>query len=269
MFVGCNSVKLNSHWKDSPILVDGQTRDWDNAPRQTFEKPRISIAAINDDSTLYLMLHTNDDEFQQMLMRSGITLWFDSTARKKKEFGYSFRAAGMNMPDHDKRRPPNDGEEKWNDKAMMPGGMQPEGLYVLLGESRRSIPVIKEAPYAPTACLKSEGFGYTFELSVPLALCATEYEIGAAPGSIISVCIDLTSGRPKMKHQGNEGGPGGGGPGENPGMGSGPPGGGGRGGPGGGNGGGPGGREKGGKESDLPSEIWVWITLAEPVASME
>jgi hypothetical protein len=297
--VGCRGIQIASYWPATPILIDGHSQDWDNVPRQVIKKSGISCGVCNTDSSLCLLIRTTDEQLGRTIQQQGLTLWFDSTGKKKKTFGFSYRGKGPNMRGYMYQRPSGEKQDEQSgpppiagvsgersNPPSMPKDMPSQaGLALLLNPKAERIPIRADDMNPPIAELLSEGVGYTFELSVPLSVTEAKYSIPACAGSVISIGIDFSGGETLMKRgqpdsgsgRGNSGGwgqpggdrpEGGGGPGgmqgpEGNGGSFGPPGGGGGGGQG-----GPGGRSRSGSAdqkagNSVPLETWVQITLAQ------
>ena len=89
---GCKSKEIQSKWTGEEILVDGIISEWESFPIEYFENPRIHLSAVNNADNLYVRIGFADQALAGMFMRTGITLWFDKNAKKKKLFGLRYRA---------------------------------------------------------------------------------------------------------------------------------------------------------------------------------
>jgi hypothetical protein len=266
-------ARLDSRWLESPVTVDGSPVDWPG-PLVPFNDEPVSIAAANDGDSMYLVLTASDRNARMQILRRGLIVWFDAGAKDKKRFGLKFPiGTGLSEEDFRGRRRGGDGSSRTGDHEGSPregtpregtppqdAPIEPPNRLEILGSSKddaRSFTADK-APGIEVKMAQAEGL-LTYELKVPLAANdAHPYGIGAKPGAMISVGLEM----PKLElpeGRGREGG-GRGGPG------------GGMGGPGGGMGGfgggmgGRGGRPRGGdvQRGEQPKALngWVAVQLA-------
>jgi hypothetical protein len=266
-------ARLDSRWLESPVTVDGSPVDWPG-PLVPFNDEPVSIAAANDGDSMYLVLTASDRNARMQILRRGLIVWFDAGGKDKKRFGLKFPiGTGLSEEDFRGRRRGGDGPSRTGDHEGSPregapregtppqdAPIEPPNRLEILGSSKddaRSFTADK-APGIEVKMAQAEGL-LTYELKVPLAANdAHPYGIGAKPGAMISVGLEM----PKLElpeGRGREGG-GRGGPG------------GGMGGPGGGMGGfgggmgGRGGRPRGGdvQRGEQPKALngWVAVQLA-------
>jgi hypothetical protein len=264
-------ARLDSRWLESPVTVDGSPVDWPG-PLVPFNDEPVSIAAANDGESMYLVLTASDRNARMQILRRGLIVWFDAGGKDKKRFGLEFPiGTGLNEEDFRGRRHgggAGDGSSRTGDREGPPregtpqegtapqdAPVEPPNRLEILGSSKddaRSFTADK-APGIEVKVAQAEGL-LTYELKVPLvANDAHPYGIGAKPGALISVGLEM----PKLELPGGRGGPGGG-------MGG--PGGGGMGGFGGmgGRGGGhrPGGNYERGEQQPKALNGWVAVQLA-------
>jgi len=273
LVTGCSSAeKIISTWPTDAIQIDGQNKDWEKSV-QTFAKEKYSIGFKNDDKYLYICFTTNDRDKISKIMRSGLTVAFNSPENDKRDYSIVFpvvapsggpgkgqagQSGNMEMPSREGAAP--SGESS----SQKPGGSMPQGKggssYKDILEKQLNFNLI-EQDYTNSISLKnSEGIllkmdavndFLVYEMKIPLATAKSSFPVGAMPGEKIYVKMEIA--QAKMPSGGNKpggsgdsqggggmGGPGGGGGGMgSPGGGMGGPGGGGgsMGGPGGGRGG--------------------------------
>jgi hypothetical protein len=263
-------ARLDSRWLESPVAVDGSPVDWPG-PLVSFNDEPVSIAAANDGDSMFLVLTSSDRAARMQILRRGLIVWFDSGGKDKKRFGLKFpvgigfseeefrgrRGGDSSSRTGDREGPPHEGASGSGAPHDPPADV-PNRLEIL-GSSKddaRSFTADK-APGIEVKVGQAEGL-LTYELKVPLvANDAHPYAIGAKPGGVVSVGLEM----PKLElpaMRGREGGGSGGG------MGG--PGGGRIGGFGGGMGG-MGGRRRGGDgeerpEPPKPLNGWVAVQLA-------
>jgi len=95
--LGCGgSLKLDSHWRDRVISVDGKHEEWQEG-MNFVEKENVAVGFFNDEDYLYVSMTTSNRDIQRQFMAMGFTIWFDSNGGKKKEFGILFPVGMMEM----------------------------------------------------------------------------------------------------------------------------------------------------------------------------
>jgi hypothetical protein len=82
--------RLESHWRDREIVIDGDNGDWAGPLAAVDDKHPITAAVANDDRFLYLVLSTADAMARRQIMRQGLIVWFDPAGGDKKHFGIKF-----------------------------------------------------------------------------------------------------------------------------------------------------------------------------------
>ena len=227
-------ARLDSRWLDSPVTVDGSALDWPG-PLVPFNDEPVSIGAANDGESMFVVLTASERAARMQIVRRGLIVWFDSGGKDKKRFGLKFPiGAGFSEEDFRGRRrgggsgdgssrggdgegPPREGTQR--DAPPPPprpaDPPDPPNRLEVLGSSKddaRSFTADK-APGIEVKLGQAEGL-LTYELKVPLAANdAHPYGIGAKPGAVISVGLEM----PKLempegrgREGGGRGGPGGG-----------------------------------------------------------
>jgi hypothetical protein len=260
-------ARLDSRWPASPVTVDGSPADWPG-PLVPFNDQPVSMAAVNDGESLFVVLTASDRTARMQILRQGLIVWFDAAGKDRKRFGMKF-PIGVGLSEEDfrgRRRGGGEAPSGSGDREAPPRGGAPQDASIeppnrleILGSSKddaRSFTADK-APGIEVKVGQAEG-QLTYELRVPLeSNDAHPYAVGARPGALISVGLEM----PKFERPEGRGREGGGGGGGRRGPGGGGMGGGGIGGIGGGMGrGGGGGRDR--PEQPKPLGGWVELQLA-------
>ena len=110
--LGASSKKqrIDSHWKDREITIDGDNGEWPGPLVPVDEHQRLDAAAFNDGQFLYLVLSTRDATLRAQIIGQGLIVWFDPGGGDKKAFGIKFpvgmgdsempgRGRGFHRPD--------------------------------------------------------------------------------------------------------------------------------------------------------------------------
>ena len=103
---GCGRPVLFSECRNSVITIDGKYTDWGNARTYYDEKEKVILNLLNDKEYLYICLVTRNLDIEYRLMESGLSLWFDPSGKKNRNFGVRFpigmMVMGMPMEEEDK-----------------------------------------------------------------------------------------------------------------------------------------------------------------------
>lgn len=101
---------LNSVWRDSVIVIDGNPSDWDQPFPYFDSKSKLQYSVVNDAKYLYISVKTNDDKAQMKIMRAGMDVSID-VAGKKKEVAVVHFPLKTNSK-LDITNDPNDGDQQ-------------------------------------------------------------------------------------------------------------------------------------------------------------
>jgi len=250
--VAAGGPKVTAEWS-TEMYTDGFTRDWDGIAMTYFEDEQVSLGMANDSGRLYVLLRTGRQDVARLIRMTGLTLYFDSNGKQKKDFKLFYRGG----PD---LKPPRGQDADFGGGRGM-GGMRPEPPPEQFRCYQKDRIIEKDIPTdgteGPAVGLDTTQGLYAYEFSVPLGESGVRYYgMGAEPGARITVGL-IWGDMSDMPRPGGMGGGRGGG------MGGGPPGGMGGGmGRGGGGRGGKGGGRMGGMKMPEKQEIWIKTNLA-------
>jgi hypothetical protein len=225
----CNSPVLESTWKTSEIVIDGNSVEW-NQMIQYPKDNQFGIGISNDDKFLYLCLSSWDRQTSMQIMTMGFTVWFETKSQNEKKFGLHFPLGMMKagQPPFMRGRQVQDPEQM---KEFMDAAMQEMEI---LGQGKNDSLTIKSLiaeSYGITARILQSQENLVYELKIPLnqdSLC--RFAINTGNDSLIKLTLETTKpdfdkmgGPPGMGGRMPPGGMGGGmGPGGGMGCGMGP-----------------------------------------------
>jgi hypothetical protein len=210
ILAGCGTTEIGSHWRQNGLILSGSGPGWPPSAT-TFEDRRISGTVYNDSEYIYIGLRTNNRDLQRLMLREGITWWFDRDGGGKKSFGvhYPLPASGKRPPGGDEERdgvpPPADREEQMK---------LPTELELYTGENEHERMSIL-ATGGIEAGFHRQRDTLVYELRVPLAAGAKHpFGIGVSRGTLIGLGAVTTTTRGAsdmpIDRQENEGEPEGG-----------------------------------------------------------
>jgi len=90
-FSGFSKEKeVKSLWAASSVKIDGFKDDWAEVTLADEKKVKIDYAFRNDAENLYVLYIFKDPKYLSSISVTGITLWFNSEGKKKKNYGIKF-----------------------------------------------------------------------------------------------------------------------------------------------------------------------------------
>ena len=77
-------------WQATPIVVDGDSKDWPS-PYPNFDaKAEVAYATSNDKENLYITMETGDEMTQMKILKQGMIVSIDTSGGKDAEFHINF-----------------------------------------------------------------------------------------------------------------------------------------------------------------------------------
>ena len=90
-FLGFSKEKeFKSHWAALSVKIDGFNDDWAGVTLADEKKVKADYAFKNDAENLYVLFMFKDPKYLSSISATGMTLWFDSEGKKKKNYGINF-----------------------------------------------------------------------------------------------------------------------------------------------------------------------------------
>ena len=88
VMIGCSSTvrNLSSSFRQQGIAVDSSLNDWTNLLNYD-SRSKLYYGVTHDPQYLYVAMQTKDPVVQRKIMAFGLTLWLDTSAKKKKGKG--------------------------------------------------------------------------------------------------------------------------------------------------------------------------------------
>ena len=173
--LGAKRERIESHWRDRDVVIDGDNGEWTGPLRAVEEKPPIDTAAVNDGQFLYVVLSTSDPAARRMIMRQGLIVWFDPSGGDKKHFGIKFpvgvlpeerRGGGRRGPGGG--RPPGDPGSGDPAQPDQPAHLEPTNRLEVYGPEKDDAHsfVTEMAPGIAVKVGEVQGY-FVYELKVP------------------------------------------------------------------------------------------------------
>ncbi len=247
VITGCGPLKVDSVWRTSAPVIDGDLSDWPGGLVPLQPAP-VAVGLANDHEHLYLALTVHDRMLSRRIMMGGFTIWLDPQGGRKQRLGIRFpigpwQGAGRSRQmDFDV-----DSGPRWEQFALTLEQVE------IVGPGKNETRVFPAEGGAVSAMINGSPDGLGYELKIPLRA-GPDWPVDLLSNEDHQLSIGLES---ASFSQGKR--PGGGRRG-----GMAPPGGGmGRGGRGGAGGRQMGGANRGGRRPE-PLDQWIKVTLAQP-----
>ena len=90
---------VQSMWAETPLIIDASIQEWAGASLYTEKKTYVDCAFKNDLDNLYVLFVFNDPDYLSTSEATGITLWFSSVKKKKKNYGINFKVKKISADD--------------------------------------------------------------------------------------------------------------------------------------------------------------------------
>lgn len=81
---------VKSKWTAQPLTIDGLDDDWSEDVLTTKKKKKVDYAVRNDAQNIYVLFVFKDPKFLSSINFTGITLYFNTEGKKKKDHGFHF-----------------------------------------------------------------------------------------------------------------------------------------------------------------------------------
>ena len=82
--------KIDSSWVAAPVKIDGSANDWAEDVLAFEKKVKVDLAFKNDPEYLYVVFMFKDPKYLSSIRFTGMTLWFNTEGKKKKDYGVKF-----------------------------------------------------------------------------------------------------------------------------------------------------------------------------------
>jgi hypothetical protein len=84
LLTGCGVYEAT--FQEKPLNIDGSSSDW-TTTLDSKDNSSYSYGISNDKQNLYIRININDQSIQRKLILGGLTVWIDTTGKKKENLG--------------------------------------------------------------------------------------------------------------------------------------------------------------------------------------
>jgi hypothetical protein len=182
---------VQSKWTTQPPTVDGLDTEWMGDEMISEKKSGVDYAIKNDDQCMYVLFVFNDPKYLSSINATGITLYYNTEGKKKKDHAYHFlrkKITGEELIAYLKQR-----GEALTEQQMQ--SIEPTNTYSVFMTERTGKEDEKISATAPVPGILNPGFkidkkgdAFIYEFRVPLL--RTEISprgMGVEPGQSLKI----------------------------------------------------------------------------------
>ncbi len=81
---------LPGTWQITPIVIDGDCKDWPSPYPNYDSKSMVAYATSNDNNYLYVTMQTGDELTQMKILKMGMTVSIDTNGKKSPQFNINY-----------------------------------------------------------------------------------------------------------------------------------------------------------------------------------
>lgn len=173
-----SETALKSEWKTPTVTSSNPDTTWQRASTYAWEDQNILLGVQNDTKQLTILLRARDRATQSTIMRDGLTIWIDPTAKKGKTFGIHYPIGKLDSTGNIIPPKPGDSEIGWRSIQM------PDTMEIIKADKRIKTGLENDLGIS---VLTSNNLGtITYQFSVPMtAISDSSYAV--SPGSTITL----------------------------------------------------------------------------------
>ncbi|HTA83557.1 MAG TPA: hypothetical protein VK783_11500 [Bacteroidia bacterium] len=119
LFSACSpGYVYKSLWQSTPVVIDGQTNDWEVPLRFFDDKTKLNYSITNDAQNIYICVRATDNENVNGITRRGLQLWIDTTGKKGHQVGILFPMMQKGEGQSESKHKNQGGEESAGQQAQ-------------------------------------------------------------------------------------------------------------------------------------------------------
>jgi len=183
-----------STWLSSRLNIDGLSDDWGEVTLSFEKKVSVDYAFKNDAENLFVLFIFKDPKYLTSINATGMTVWFNTEGRKKKNYGITFIkkkvSADFYISYLEQQRGQIPEEEK---KKILANPSYVFHNAIVINKKSKSSSQSSDAGEIATALFRSKNQNkmLVYEFAIPLKrLTENASGIGTEPGKIIKVCFE-------------------------------------------------------------------------------
>jgi hypothetical protein len=188
-FSADNIVK--SKWTAQPPTIDGLDDDWEEDEMAFEKKVQVNYAVRNDAQSMYVLFVFNDPKYLSSINATGITLYYNTEGKKKKDHAYHFvkkKVTGEELLSYFKER----GEVLTEQQMQSIEPTNTYSIYMTERTGKKDEEISAAAPIPgvlnPGFKISKKGDAFIYEFRVPLLRSETSPRgMGVEPGHSLKI----------------------------------------------------------------------------------
>ena len=196
---------VQSQWTTSPPNIDGSNSDWEGGTLTLYKKTKVNYAFRNDADNLYVIFIFTEPtrEFLSTVQQTGVTLWFNTEGKKKKNYGISFAIKTVTADNYIQIVEEMLGEPMPEEKKQQLKAKESYQIFHNQVIDKEGEPiVIASGPAAPAFNTTRGKEAVVYEFKVPLKKDdSSPVGIGTAPGGTFKIGFEWGGTTKEMRQQ--------------------------------------------------------------------
>lgn len=182
---------INSQQLATPVNIDGSPQDWGEIEPYLDKKVMTACAFRNNGETLFVLFILKDRKYLSSIQSSGLTIWFNTEGKKKKDYGINFIKKMVSAADYVAYLEKQQGPLSEADKNKILAN--PSYIFYqadVQNKKKKNVSQPTEEGEVKEAVFRSkrQGQGLGYEFAIPLQrLSESAPGVGAEPGAVIKV----------------------------------------------------------------------------------
>lgn len=182
---------ITSNWVTAPLAIDGSYDEWEDDALNFEKKVSVEYAFSNNGENLFVLFIFKDPKYLSTINATGMTLWFNTEGKKKKNYGITFIkkqvSADAFISILEQQKGPLSDEEKNNIRANPHYFIHNIKVISKKKESVSQASDSREIKQAVFRSVKQEKM-IIYEFAIPLNKMTEQASgIGTEPGKLIKV----------------------------------------------------------------------------------
>lgn len=201
---------VQSQWTATPPTIDGSNSDWEGGTLTLYKKVQVDYAFRNDADNLYVIFIFNEprkilskQSVMSTIRDSGITLWFNTDGKKKKDYGIRFAIKTVSADNYIQIVERMMGETMPEEKRQQIKAKESYQIFhneVI--DKEGEAPAITSGPTAPAFSTSGGREQVIYEFKVPLKKDETHpVGIGTQPGGSLTIGFEWGGSTKEMRQQ--------------------------------------------------------------------
>ncbi len=166
--------EIKSGWATTAMIIDGDGDEWRDRGFTYFDGDKTAIAVLNDSTDIYLIVISRDEGNVMQMERSGIVVWLNGDGKKKRDYGFRYRAGRLAK---EQRRMPEGFDppaEMTERREQMEAEQARLRKVITVFDQKRASEISSKGEQGPAAAATFGKEIYAFEFKIPILTAGAE-----------------------------------------------------------------------------------------------